>query len=117
VLLRFFRLGVLALNIGKGHVERFVSEADSNGIHRDTFLVQRVGVGFAEAVKLCSCPWRIFFLLALETKMLPGFRLNVQRALLPVEVGVLGVLHLGVTHAGVRHFFSAQIKFSCLQRT
>jgi hypothetical protein len=40
--------------------------------------------------------------LALEAELAPRFRLNVQRAFLPVEVSVLGVLHLGVTHAGIQ---------------
>ncbi|HYL12242.1 MAG TPA: hypothetical protein VEV41_04370 [Terriglobales bacterium] len=34
--------------------------------------------------------------------MAPGFRLDVQRALFPVEVSVLGVLHLGITHIGIQ---------------
>lgn len=37
------------------------------------------------------------FLFALETEVAPWLRLNVKRALFPVEVSVLGVLHLGIT--------------------
>src|SRR5215475_10807527 len=44
----------------------------------------------------------LLFLFALETEMAPGLRLHVQRALFPVEVRVLGVLHLGVTHTGIQ---------------
>src|SRR6185369_17515002 len=44
----------------------------------------------------------LLFLLALEAEMAPRFRLNVQRAFFPVEVGVLGILHLGVTHTRIQ---------------
>ena len=33
VLLRFFRFGVLAVEIGEHHVERFVPEPDADGFH------------------------------------------------------------------------------------
>jgi hypothetical protein len=52
VFLGFLRLGVLAFEIGERHVQRFVTEADSDGVHRDPFFVQGVGLGLAEAVKL-----------------------------------------------------------------
>lgn len=29
----FFRLSILAFQIGKGHVKRLVTEADSDGVH------------------------------------------------------------------------------------
>jgi len=32
VLLRFFRLGILAFEVGERHVQRFVAEADSGGV-------------------------------------------------------------------------------------
>jgi hypothetical protein len=54
MLLRFFRLGILALEIGERHVQRLVTEADSDRVHGDTFLMRCVGVGLAEAVKLCA---------------------------------------------------------------
>ena len=54
VLLSFLGFGVFTFEVSERYVQRLVSEADSNGIHRDAFLVQRVGVGLAEAVKLCA---------------------------------------------------------------
>jgi len=51
VLLRIFRFSVLAFEVGDGHIERFVTEADSDGVHRDPFFVQGIGVGLREAVK------------------------------------------------------------------
>jgi hypothetical protein len=50
--LGFFRLGILALEIGERYVQRLVPEANSDGVHRNAFFVERVGVGLAEAVKL-----------------------------------------------------------------
>src|SRR5690348_6737667 len=40
--------------------------------------------------------------LALETELTPRLRLNMERAFLPVEVSVLGVLHFGVTHTRIQ---------------
>jgi hypothetical protein len=54
MLLRFFRLSILAFEIRKRYVERLVTEPDSDGVHRYTFLVQSIGGGLAEAVKLCA---------------------------------------------------------------
>src|SRR5947208_7745410 len=124
-----------------------MTKPDSDGIHRNAFLVQRVSVGLAEAVKLCAfdagflrnrlqlaqeVPVRFAFTvwknqvmrlgvplshslfdfpnqlcrnrnesvlggfllaLAFEAELAPRLRLNVQRALLPVEVSVFRVLH------------------------
>lgn len=55
MLLGFFRFGIFAFDVSERYVQRLVSEADSNGIHRDAFLLQRVGVCLTEAVKL---PWQ-----------------------------------------------------------
>ena len=52
MLLRFFGFSIVALEVRQGHVRRFVSEPDADGIHRNTFLVQCIGVGLAAAVKL-----------------------------------------------------------------
>src|SRR5271154_7111716 len=54
MLLGFFGLGILAFQVRERDVQRFVPQADSDGVHRDAFLVQRIGVGLAEAVKLCA---------------------------------------------------------------
>ena len=51
VLLRFFRLCILAFEVSQRHVQRFVTEADANGVHRDAFFVQGVGIALVEAVK------------------------------------------------------------------
>ena len=50
--LRFFRFGVFAFEVGERHVQRLVPQADSDGVHRDPFFMQGVGIGLAEAVKL-----------------------------------------------------------------
>ena len=50
----FFRLSFLAFEIGERYVQRLVPEANSDGVHRNAFFVERVGVGLAEAVKLCA---------------------------------------------------------------
>jgi len=44
------------------------------------------------------------FLLALafEAELAPRFRLNVQRAFFPVEVGVFRVLHFGIPNTGIQ---------------
>jgi len=52
MLLRFFRFSILAFEVGERHVERFVSEPDSDCVYRHAFFMQSVGVGLAEAVKL-----------------------------------------------------------------
>lgn len=54
VFLRFFRLGILAFQVRERDVQRFVPQADSDGVHRHAFFVQRVGVGLAEAMKLSA---------------------------------------------------------------
>ena len=59
MLLRFFRLGILALEIGERYVQRLVPDANSDGVHRNAFFVERVGVGLAEAVKLCAFDARL----------------------------------------------------------
>jgi len=43
--------------------------------------------------------------------MTPRLRLNVQRAFVPIEVCVFGVLHLGVTHARVQEQTMEQFFF------
>jgi hypothetical protein len=48
----FFGFGVLALEVGEGYVERFVTKPNSNRVHRYTFLMHCVGISLAEAVKL-----------------------------------------------------------------
>jgi hypothetical protein len=40
--------------VGERHVQRLVPEPDADGVHADAFLVQRVGVGLAKAMKLCA---------------------------------------------------------------
>jgi len=52
VLLRFFRFSVLAFEISKRHIQRFVTEPDANRVYRNAFFVQRVGIRFAIAVEL-----------------------------------------------------------------
>jgi hypothetical protein len=52
VFLRFFRLGVLAFEVGERYVQRLVPETNSDGVDRYAFFMQRVGVGLAESVKL-----------------------------------------------------------------
>ena len=52
--LRFLRFSILAFEVGERYVQRLVPEANSDGVHRNAFFVERVGVGLAEAVKLCA---------------------------------------------------------------
>src|SRR5437868_6161637 len=51
------------------------------------------------------------FALTFETELTPCLRLNMQRAFLPVEVSVLGVLHLCITHAGIQEETVEQLIF------
>lgn len=53
MLLGFLRLGILAFEVGERHIQRFVTEADSDGVDRDAGLVERFCVGLAEPMKLC----------------------------------------------------------------
>jgi len=150
--LGFFRLSILAFEVGERYVQRLVPEPDADCVYRHAFFMQCVGVGLAEAVKLgafdagflrnrlqlaqevtvrfaltirkyqvmrlsvpfshpvLDFPYQLRrnrnqsvlggFLLALtfETKLTPRLRLNMQCAFFPVEVSVLGVLHLCITH-------------------
>jgi len=57
--LRFFRLSILAFEVSERHVQRFVAEPDTDGVYRHAFFMQRVGVGLAEAVKLCTLDARL----------------------------------------------------------
>ena len=52
MLLSFLGFGIFPFEVSKRYVQRLVSETYSNGIHRDAFLVLRVGVGLPEAVEL-----------------------------------------------------------------
>ena len=52
--LRFFGLGILAFEVSESHIERLVPEPDTDCVYRHAFLMQRVGVSLAEAVKLCT---------------------------------------------------------------
>jgi len=57
--LSFFRLSILSFEVCERYIERLVSEPDSDGVDRHAFLVQSVGVGLAEAVKLCPFDARL----------------------------------------------------------
>ena len=48
----FFGFGILAFEVSERYVQRLVTKTDSDGIHRDAFLMQCVGMSLAEAVKL-----------------------------------------------------------------
>jgi hypothetical protein len=50
--LRFFRLGVLAFQVSERDVQRLVAETDSDGVHRNPFFMQCIGIGLAEAMQL-----------------------------------------------------------------
>jgi len=73
VLLSFLRLCILAFEIGKRHVQRLVTEPDSNCVPRNAFFVQRISVGLAEAVKL-----RAFDTEELRTLRVTAFRLSAK---------------------------------------
>ena len=47
----FFRLSIFAFEVGERYVQRLVPQPDSNGVHRYTFFMQRVGIGFSEPMK------------------------------------------------------------------
>src|ERR1700757_1362761 len=49
--------------------------------------------------------------LALETELTPCLRLNMQRALLLVEVSVLGVLNLGIPNTRIQEQTVEQLLF------
>lgn len=56
--LRFFRLSILALEVGERHVQRLVSEADSDGVDRNTFFMQGVGVDLFLPIASMNCRHR-----------------------------------------------------------
>lgn len=49
--LSFLRLSIFAFEVGERYVQRLVPQPDSNGVHRYTFFMQRVGIGLSEPMK------------------------------------------------------------------
>jgi hypothetical protein len=52
--LSLFRFCILPFEVGERYVQRFMPEANSDGVQRNAFFMERVGVGLAEAVELCG---------------------------------------------------------------
>src|SRR5579862_3344905 len=88
MLLRFFGFGIFAFQIGESHVQRFVTESNTNGVHGDAFFVQGIGVGLTKAVKFSA--FDTSFLcnrLQLAQKVSIGFSLPVRKdQILPLGI-------------------------------
>jgi hypothetical protein len=50
VLLSFFRLCILALEVSERYVQRLVPESDADGVHRHAFFMQSVGVSLMSLI-------------------------------------------------------------------